>query len=200
VGKILDKLDQHGLSDNTLVIFVSDHGEMLGSHGMTSKNIFYEESVHVPFLMRLPGVIAAGTRVQSPVSTRDIFPTVLDYLGQQGVEGIDAESLKGVIEGKESREFVVSEWRDTSTVPTFMIRAGDWKLLISKRPDSRSVDALYNLQDDPHEMHNLLFDGMPENNAMVAAGLKDKLISWLEGAGSASVQGVRNRQLPAYSK
>jgi arylsulfatase A-like enzyme len=54
VGKILDRLDHHGLTDKTLVVFVSDHGEMLGSHGMTSKNIFYEESVHVLFLMSLP--------------------------------------------------------------------------------------------------------------------------------------------------
>ena len=95
VGKILDKLDEHGLAESTLVVFVSDHGEMLGSHGMTSKNIFYEESVRVPFRMRLPRAIAAGTRVDDPVSTRDIFPTVLDYLGQPPREGIDSESLRG---------------------------------------------------------------------------------------------------------
>ncbi len=199
VGKILDKLDQHGLTDKTLVIFVSDHGEMLGSHGMSAKNIFYEESVHVPFLMRLPGVITAGARVKDPVSTRDIFPTILDYLGQAPVEGINAESLRGVIEGRETRDFAVAEWRETRTVPTYMIRSGDWKLLISKLPDAPSIDALYNLADDPYEMHNLLFEGMPENHAMIAAGLKEKLISWLEEAGSPSVQGVRNRQLPTFA-
>ena len=80
-----------------------------------------------------------------------------------------------------------------------MIRAGDWKLLISKLPDSKSIDALYNLEDDPYEMHNLLYDGMSETHAMIAAGLKDKLISWLEDAGSPSVQGVRNRQLPKFA-
>ncbi len=71
---------------------------MLGSHGMSRKSIFYEESVHVPFLMRLPGAIEAGTRIKSPVSTRDIFPTVLDYLGQPPVEKINSESLRGVID------------------------------------------------------------------------------------------------------
>jgi arylsulfatase A-like enzyme len=200
VGKILDKLDQHGLADNTLVIFVSDHGEMMGSHGLASKNIFYEESVHIPFLMRLPGSIAAGTRINSPVSTRDIFPTILDYLGQESQKDINSQSLRGVIEGKEARDFVVSEWREMSSVPTYMIRSGDWKLLISKIPDASSVDALYNLKDDPYEMNNLLFEGMPESQALVAAELKNKLISWLEEVGSPSVQGVRDRALPGHKR
>jgi len=196
VGKILDRLDQHELTDKTLVIFVSDHGEMLGSHGMTSKNIFYEESVHVPFLIRLPGVIAAGTRIKNPVSTRDIFPTILDYLGQAYQKDINGQSLRGVIEGREVRDFVVSEWREMASVPTYMIRSGDWKLLISKLPDADSIDALYNLKDDPGEMKNLLFEGMPESHVRVAADLKSKLISWLEETGSPSVQGVKDRKLP----
>ena len=54
VGAILSTLDKHGLTDNTLVIFMSDHGEMLGSHGMREKNVFYEESAHIPLLMRFP--------------------------------------------------------------------------------------------------------------------------------------------------
>jgi len=199
VGKILDKLDEHGLADNTLVIFVSDHGEMMGSHGLASKNIFYEESVHVPFLMRLPGSIAAGTRVKSPVSTRDIFPTVMDYLGLTNPEKLNGESLRGVIDGRETRDFVVSEWRETSAVPTFMIRSGDWKLLISKIPDAKSIDALYNLGDDPGEMNNLLFEGMSQADALIAAELKGKLIGWLEEVGSPSIQGVSDRRLPLAS-
>jgi len=198
VGKILDRLDHHGLTDKTLVIFVSDHGEMLGSHGMSGKNIFYDESVQVPFLMRLPGVIPAGTRVQNPVSTRDIFPTIMDYLGQPYQKDLDSQSLRGVIEGREIRDFVVSEWREMSSVPTYMIRSGDWKLLISKLPDAKSKDALYNLKDDPFEMNNLLFKGMPEGHASVAVDLKSKLISWLKEVGSPSVQGVRDRALPSH--
>ena len=166
---------------------------------MTAKNIFYEESVHVPFLMSLPGTIDAGTRITSPVSTRDIFPTIMDYLGQAPRENINSESLRGVIEGREARDFVVAEWREVPNVPTYMIRSGDWKLLISKIPDAASIDALYNLQDDPHELNNLLFDGMPESQARVAADLKLKLISWLEDVNSPSVQGVKDRELPEFS-
>lgn len=196
VGKILDKLDEHNLTEKTLIVFVSDHGEMLGSHGMSSKNIFYEESVHVPFLMRLPGAIAAGTRIKSPVSSRDIFPTVLDYLGQPSQANLNSQSLRGVIEGKETRDFVVSEWQSTPAVPTYMIRKDDWKLLISNIPDAKSIDALYNLKTDPHEMNNLLHKGMEKSDALVAAELKSKLISWLEEAGSPAASGVKNRKLP----
>jgi len=196
VGKILDRLDHHGLADKTMIIFVSDHGEMLGSHGMTSKNIFYEESVHVPFLIRLPGAIAAGTRISSAVSTRDIFPTVLDYLGQMPQKGINSESLRGVIEGRETRDLVVSEWRDMPSVPSYMVRSGDWKLLISRIPKAKSIDALYHLKDDPGELNNLLFEGMEAPQARVASELKSKLITWLEEVDSPSVQGVKDRKLP----
>jgi arylsulfatase A-like enzyme len=81
VGKILDKVDELNLKENTLVVFVSDHGEMLGAHGMRGKFNFYEESVRVPFIIRYPGKIKAGQTISNPVSTLNIFPTVLDYAG-----------------------------------------------------------------------------------------------------------------------
>jgi arylsulfatase A-like enzyme len=137
--------------------------------------------------------------VRDPVSTRDIFPTVLDYLGQSPPDGLNSQSLRVVIEGREKRDFAVAEWREDRNVPTYMIRSGDWKLLISKIPDADSIDAMYNLKDDPHEMDNLLFEGMPESDARIAAELKNKLISWLEDANSPAVQGVRDRRLPQPS-
>jgi len=196
VGKILGKLEHYNLLDNTLIVFMSDHGEMLGSHGMTGKSIFYEESVRVPFLMRLPGAIRAGTVIGSLVSTRDIFPTIMDYLGQPVPTNLNARSLRPVIEGTESRDCVISEWRESPTVPSYMIRCGDWKLLMSRNPDSQSIDALYNLKEDPHEMNNLLFEGWPDVHAELAADLKSRLISWLKWVGSPSAEGVGNRLLP----
>ena len=82
VGRLLQRLDELGMSDNTLVVFTSDHGEMLGDHGMNSKFVFYEGSAHVPLLLRMPGAIAAGKRVATPISQCDLFPTILDYLGR----------------------------------------------------------------------------------------------------------------------
>ena len=78
-------------------------------------------------------------------------------------------------------------------------RRGTWKLLIARSPESRSIDALYNLQDDPYEMDNLLFEGWPAAHAEVAAQLKAKLVAWLQEIGSPSVQGVKNRKLPPWA-
>lgn len=73
VGKILEKLVELGLEENTLVIFTSDHGDMLGAHGMREKNVFYEESAHIPLLIRFPGHIKPATTVDGYVSNVDLF-------------------------------------------------------------------------------------------------------------------------------
>lgn len=159
LGRILDKLDELGLTDRTLVVFTSDHGEMLGSHGMRGKFCFYEESSHVPMIIRFPGRIEPGIRVTAPVSNMDLFSTVLDYLDVPPHPS-DGDSLRGLIDGTAGEDrYVVTEWlSDPQGKPTHMVRKGGWKLM---RPDpsARNVKAaLYNLDDDPHELKNLLAD------------------------------------------
>ena len=104
VGKILKRLDELGLADHTLVIFTSDHGEMLGDHGLHSKMVFYEGSAHVPLLMRLPGVIPAGTVVRTPASQLDMFATILEYLNQPAHPSA-GQSLRPCIEGTADGKF-----------------------------------------------------------------------------------------------
>ena len=158
VGQILDKLEELGLTDNTLVVFISDHGEMLGSHGMRGKFCFYEESSHVPMIIRFPGRIRSGTKVKAPVSTMDLFATILDYLDMPPHPS-DGHSLRGLIEGAvdEDDTYVVTEWlSDLQGKPSHMVLKGGWKLM---RPDpsaKKVKKALYNLNTDPHEMNNLL--------------------------------------------
>jgi len=161
IGKILDKLDELGLAHNTLVIFASDHGEMLGSHGMRGKFCFYEESSHVPMMIRFPGRIKPGVNVKAPVSNMDLFATILDYLDMPAHPS-DGSSLRGLIEGTVHEEdaYVVTEWlSDLQSKPSHMVVKGGWKLM---RPDpsaKKLETALYNLNDDPHEVTNLLADG-----------------------------------------
>lgn len=158
IGKILEKLDELGLSENTLVIFTSDHGEMLGNHGMRGKFNFYEESSHIPLMIRLPGEIVPGTVVDSYVSTVNLFATILDYLDvpEQHSDGF---SMRGLIEGKdqENGTYVVTEWlSELKRAPSHMVISDGWKLML---PDSSAEDvfkALYDLNTDPYEMKNLL--------------------------------------------
>ena len=177
VGRLLDKLTELDLENNTLVSFTSDHGEMLGDHGMTKKGIFYEGAVHIPLLIRLPGGIPAGTVVESPVSTIDLFATILDYTGSPGHLS-EGRSLRGLIEGteKDGPDYCVSE-----RPRRFMVRTKRWKLLFSNRAKSRALDALYDLQNDPHELSNLIGNNPNrEQHRETAESMKARLVGWLE--------------------
>jgi arylsulfatase A-like enzyme len=196
VGRLLDTLDERGLRANTLVVFVSDHGEMMGSHGLGSKMTFYEESVHVPLLMRFPGRIKPGTAIQDPVSTMDLFATILDYLGVPAPQR-EGYSLRPLVEGKRSAspDFRVSEWFGNN-VPNFMVRTRDWKLIMARDPASKARDALFHLKEDPFEVTNLL--GEPANRARYrsqADEMKDRLLAWLGRAGSPLAASVKERKI-----
>jgi arylsulfatase A-like enzyme len=198
VGKILNKLDELKLAENTLVIFVSDHGEMLGAHGMRGKFCFYEESVRVPFLIRYPGKIKAGQIVSTPVSVLNIFPTILDYAGVRSI-ATDGYSLKGVLEGTESPkyDFAVSEWNwKNGNVPSIMIRTDEWKLMTTHRKDGKNIEALFDLKNDPFEMNNLLGTN-PERFKYkeITESLRSKLVNYLKDVNYPLVDGVEQRIL-----
>ena len=179
LGEILDKLDELGLAENTLVIFTSDHGEMLGDHGMHSKSIFYEGGVHVPLLMRFPKKIKAGTVVEEPVSTMDVFPTILDYM-LMPVPKCDGISLRPFIEGNPVEHVVVS-YSPGGNSPNYMVRVGKLKLMMAQKADSKNVDALYDLEADPLEMRNLIVSPTsPKKNRQQALEMKAHLVSWME--------------------
>lgn len=198
VGKILAKLDEHGLTDNTLVIFTSDHGEMLGAHGMREKNVFYEESSHIPLLIRFPGEIDQNVQVEGYVSLVDLFPTILDYL-ELGPHPNDGKSLRGLIEGTDTQhgKYVVTEWNYRGDIsPNYMIVKDGWKLMIPYSKESKVINAMYNLNDDPYEMNNLI--GLNPDKAKYedkAEELRKSLLEWLKKNKSSHYQGVKEREL-----
>lgn len=152
VGRILKKLDELGLAEKTLVIFTTDHGDMVGAHGCIGKsvNAFYDDLVRTPFVVRLPGVIKPGTVVSQPVSQIDVMPTILDYVGQSVPEGLHGKSLRPLIEGRDV------PWRDYAFCQRgnllCMIRTDHYKYVFGLKP---KMIALYDLQVDPEENRNL---------------------------------------------
>ncbi len=155
VGRILKKLDERGLADNTLVIFTSDHGDMVGAHGCIGKSItsFYDDLVRIPLSMRLPGRIKPGTLVKNPVSQIDLMPTILEYVGLPVPEGIHGGSMRPLVEGRDV------DWREHAfcqrASAARMLRTDRYKYFY--RPKPRMV-ALYDLKNDPHEDRNLATD------------------------------------------
>lgn len=158
VGQILDELDRQGLADSTMLVFSSDHGEMLGEHGLWYKRTYHEESIRVPLLIRMPGC-GRGRRVDRVVSLVDVAATILDAAGVGGTAemGMDGDSLLPLVRGGEP------QWKDTAVVeyfgngavePMFGIRKGPYKLI--EVPDTCTL--LFNLAEDPHELNNLAGD------------------------------------------
>nr|MCU0608667.1 sulfatase-like hydrolase/transferase [Chitinispirillaceae bacterium] len=206
VGKLLTKLDSLNLSSRTLVVFMSDHGEMLGSHGLREKNIFYEESARVPFIFRMPGKIPAGIVVNQPVTNIDLHATILDYLGNKGSYPSDGRSLRRFIEDTSaSEEYIVTEWNYTdSRAPraagselNFMIRFGSWKLMVPNTAASTVKDMLFNISSDPYEVSNLVgLNGLTASNAVIgkAEHLKALLAEYLTKMNHPAMTEIKNRR------
>jgi len=198
VGEILSTLDKNGLADDTLIIFTSDHGEMLGTHGLREKNVFYEESSHIPLMIRLPGEIKKNTEVDGYVSNVDLFSTILDYLDVEE-HSSDGSSLRDLIDNKKTDhgEYVVTEWDYRGPVsPNYMIVKDGWKLIIPYTKESTVINALYNLNEDPNEMNNLIGKNPNRGNYRAQTeSLRSSLLEWLKKNNSERYDGVKEREL-----
>ena len=179
IGEILEALRRNGLVENTLIVYTSDHGDMLGEHGLFWKHTFYEESVCVPLIINWPGVVQAGLRCESVVSAVDVTATILDAMGAAPLPGADgrsflpliAERARGVSEQPAWENVAYSEYcSDEAWAPEVgciqrMIRWNDWKLVYYHG----ETPQLFNLGQDPRELENRATD--PD-----CAEIRDRLI------------------------
>jgi len=164
VWRRIGVLEEQNMSDNTIVVFMSDHGELLGDHGYTEKCLMYEASVRVPCLLSWPRVLPTGLRVTTPLAGVDLMPTLLDLAGEVPPEKIDGRSVAdAILNGRQpepqpifaeiaSQEAVY--WGSTEReqfAAHVMNFDGRWKY-IRNRFD---IDELYDLETDPGEMQNL---------------------------------------------
>ncbi|MBT3320610.1 MAG: sulfatase [Clostridia bacterium] len=105
VGKLIETLKDTGLWEDTLLIFTTDHGHLLGEHNWVGKNImhFYNELSHIPLMIHMPGHKMAGKRVNAITQTIDIMPTILDFFNIEIPDSVQGKSLRGLIEGKDMK-------------------------------------------------------------------------------------------------
>ena len=174
IGQILDGLKESGQEDNTVVIFVSDHGDMDACHKLASKGVFYEQSVGVPMLIRYPNGIPAGRIKNQLVNIGlDILPTLCDYAGIKAPDHLLGRSLRSIAEGTPLAKdipFIASEnhW-------TRMIRSERYKYCAFKEGENR--ESLVDLQRDPGEMKNLVND---DRYAAVLKSHRRYLREWVD--------------------
>jgi arylsulfatase A-like enzyme len=183
VGRLLDFLDAEKLADNTIVIYTSDQGFYLGDHGWFDKRLMYEEALRMPFVMRYPGAIKAGSVNKDITLNVDFAPMFLDYAGQKTPPEMQGTSfrrnLEGHTPGNWRKSMYYRYWmhndNDHHVPGHYGIRTARWKLIYyygkplgmagAHPPDTEPAWELYDLRNDPREMKNLYSD--PKHAATV---------------------------------
>jgi len=197
VGGILRTLENLGLADNTIVVYTSDHGDMMGAHGLVAKQYMYEESARVPLLLRLPQHRRGQRMITQPVSHIDLVPTLLELMGCREPVNLPGHSLTGLLAGGGmQQDHVFVEWhpnrmfycRDTKLASKDQIERvaqertrtvvspDGWKLCLSDLDKCQ----LFNLNSDPLETTNLFDSG---KHGDVIARLTGKIHQWQESVG-----------------
>jgi arylsulfatase A-like enzyme/thioredoxin-like negative regulator of GroEL len=165
VGKLIDEIRKHGLYDETLIAVMADHGESLGAHGESTHGIFlYDETLHVPLLIKLPASRAGGKRVDARVRLVDVAPTILQEAGLAVPKEMQGESLSALMRAKPAADAhqsaAAEEERPAYAETDYPHRAFGWSSLRALRTGKylyiRAPDReLYNQTTDPEETHNL---------------------------------------------
>ena len=157
IGHLMDVLEEQGLAENTVIIHTSDHGDMLGEHGLWRKMCFYEQSANVPLQIAWPGKFEGGQKVTEAVSNVDAVATILDLAGVELDKwDLDGQSLVDTLSGDTSglNGYAISEHFAHGTDRAMgMVRSGKWKLCYG-HGDPPEVE-LYDLESDPGEFTNL---------------------------------------------
>jgi arylsulfatase A-like enzyme len=170
VGRLLDWLDQNGLSQNTVVIYTSDQGFFLGDHGLYDKRFMYEPSIKMPFLVRWPGVISPGTTQKALAINPDFAPTFMDIAGLPVPADMQGRSLVPIFKSQSPADWRASFYYryyhdpgDHNTRAHYGVRTVTHKLICFWKKDQWE---LYDLVKDPDEMHNIYSD--PAQKDLVA--------------------------------
>ena len=151
VGRLLAVLDETGTADRTAVVFTSDHGDLCGEHGRLNKGVPFEGSARIPFLLRHPGVVPPGTRVEQPLGCVDFLPTILALMGVEHrvpAAGVDASAaFRG-----EAFEAPPAVFRSTSGGRPWLAAVSRTHKLVLSASDT---PWLYDLVHDPAELTNV---------------------------------------------
>lgn len=183
IGKLMDKLKELGLLDNTLIVLTADHGEEFLEHGGNwHGKTLYEEVIHVPLIMRYPSSIPQNKIITTPVSTVSIMPTILDILNIPLRYQVQGESLLALIRGK-TKGPIKPIYSEVTLNGLRAIRIDDFKLIYDFQNGSKQ---LFNLKMDKEERENLI-----EEEINVARDLENRLLTWIEASGSSTKEAAK---------
>lgn len=191
IGDLLDGLQQAGLLENTLIIYTSDHGDMIGRHGLWGKRVYYEESVAVPLPISGPGIKPGAHRWEKPVSLMDLFPTTCALAGipiPAGLDGVDQSKALTTLDPEcTPREFApcsyynygirINHQQNSDDAPMNamrMVRTQDWKYVQMEK----GRELLFHLKEDPGELHNRVDDPAQSERVQAMRTMLETNFSW----------------------
>lgn len=173
IGRILKVLDELKIRDNTLIIFVSDHGDMLGDHWLYFKGLAYPQSANIPLIFNWPARLKAGKVVDGIVQEIDLFPTIMELVGLECPAGIQGRSQANVLTGSSSDtgyEYAYIEHAGSD----YTLRSLKWRFTYYP---GKEYGELYELQKDPHEFVNLWNNPKLDNiKRELTATLLDRIV------------------------
>jgi len=178
VGEVLDTLDELGLAERTLVVFVSDHGESLTDHGIFfDHHGLYDCTIRVPMIARLPGGLSRGVRLPQIFRMHDIAPTILDATGISIPPAMEGQSFWRLLTGAEQEgghKRVISE--ECSWQAKWSLRTDEYKLILARGKDfyGNPPRELYDLKADPLEEHNIA-----EEKPDITDSMEAELEGWI---------------------
>ena len=177
IGRIINYLKEKNLYEDTIIIFSTDHGDMIGSHRIFNKGFqMYEETHRIPLVIRIPGESNNGKKIESFVSHVDLFKTICDLADINVNNENDGFSLRNLIKGdnSNSRDSIFAEFHGYEPCLTSirMVRTKKWKYIYNPF----SIDELYDMESDPFEIHNLA----PRiGHKAVLMRMKERMIDWM---------------------
>jgi choline-sulfatase len=194
VGKLLSVLKDCDLDKNTIVIFSSDHGDMLGERGLWYKMSWFENSARVPMIVNYPARFAPR-RVSQNVSILDLLPTLVDIVGGKLEETLplDGRSFYPALLGQPISDEVIGEYMGEGTIaPTTMIRRSNYKYIFCPTDPPQ----LFDLSTDPYELDNLAVSNNPKHQQLAAQFAAEVAQRWDFGRiTDAVLQNQRQRRL-----
>jgi len=189
IGRIMDYVEEEGIAENTLIVYMGDNGFSFGEHGLIDKRHAYEESMKVPFLAWAPGLVKANQPMESMIQNIDVAPTVLDLAGAKIPAHFQGHSIVPLFDGT-----APSNWRDRiyyeyyweytypQTPTVHAVRTDKYKYI--RYHGVWDTNELYDLENDPDEMNNLIAES--EHQEMIK-GLRSELDAWLEETDGLSI-------------
>ena len=189
IGNVTSWLEENGLEENTVVIYMGDNGFSFGEHGLIDKRHAYEESMKVPLLVKYPGKVKAGITLDQMVMNIDIAPTLLEIAGMdQTPDQMQGVSFVPILQQEKTtwrdRVFYEYYWEMAypSTPTIFAVRTDDYKFIFNH--GLWGINELYDIKNDPYEMNNLIRNPQYKE---VAKELRDEIWTWLEDTGGEQI-------------